>query len=612
MQLSLPTTTSVRWLSWLRRRIRSSELWLIAVATLIGAGAGALAVVQAKLAHGLQVLLFAINIDERLSAQSAIAPWRTLAIPLGGLVLGVASWAWLKYRPKPAVDPVEANALHGGHLSIRDSAFICGQTLLSNGVGASVGLEAAYAQAGAAIASFAGQRLNLRRADMRTLVGAGAGAAIAAAFGAPLTGAFYAFEIVIGAYTVANLAPVAAAALAAVLVAGRMGGLPYLLKTSTPAVQSWFDYGLYALLGVVCAFAGIALMRLVASAEGLVGKSKLPKTFRPMVGGMGLAALAMITPQTLSAGHGAVHVNLTADLGLKMLLILLAMKALASVVSLSFGFRGGLFFASLFLGVLVGQIFAALTVFVPWLPSLDPTVAALVGLGAFGVAVVGGPFTMSFLVLEATGDFTVAAAALVASLIASAIVRETFGYSFSTWRLHLRGETIRSAHDVSWMRPLTAGPDDAQGHQDHPRRGHPGRVPPPLPPGLDQAGGDPGRPGPLRRHRPHRPGLRPSRGQRDRRVLPGPLRRHRPDGRPVDQGGHAGLRPHPGRRTGGDRRQPRGDRHPVRGLCDPALRRGTGQGAAGADGGGGVGGDDLDVWLGDWRDGSLTALSGHS
>jgi CIC family chloride channel protein len=176
-----------------------------------------------------------------------------------------------------------------------------------------------------------------------------------------------------------------------------------------------------------------------------------------MVGGAALAAMALITPQTLSAGHGAVYVNLTADLGLRMLLVLLAMKALASVVSLSFGFRGGLFFASLFLGVLVGQIFAALTVFVPWLPSLDPTVAALVGLGAFGVAVVGGPFTMSFLVLEATGDFTVAAAALVASLIASAIVRETFGYSFSTWRLHLRGETIRSAHDVSWMRPLTAG-----------------------------------------------------------------------------------------------------------------------------------------------------------
>ncbi|MBO9709528.1 MAG: chloride channel protein [Caulobacter sp.] len=457
MQLSLPSSTSVRWLGWLRRRIRSSELWLIAVAILVGVVAGALAVVQAKIAHGLQVLLFDIPLDQRLSAQAVVAPWRTLAIPVGGLVLGVGTWAWLKYRPRPAVDPVEANALHGGRLSLKDSAFICCQTMLSNGVGASVGLEAAYAQAGSAVASFAGQRLNLRRADMRTLVGAGAGAAIAAAFGAPLTGAFYAFEIVIGAYTVANLAPVAAAALAAVLVAERMGGLPYLLKTTTPAVQSWFDYGLYALLGLICAATGIALMRLVASAEGLASKSLIPKAFRPAVGGLALAVMAMVTPQTLSAGHGALHLNLTASLGLKMLFLLLAMKALASIVSLSSGFRGGLFFASLFLGTLVGQIFAALSVYVPWLPSLDPTVAALVGMAAFGVAVVGGPFTMSFLVLEATGDFTVAAAALVASLIASAMVRETFGYSFSTWRLHLRGETIRSAHDVSWMRPLTAG-----------------------------------------------------------------------------------------------------------------------------------------------------------
>lgn len=447
----------VKWLGWLRRRIRSSELWLIAVATLIGAAAGALAVLQAQVAHGLQVLLFEIDINERLSAQARIAPWRLAAIPIGGLLLGLATWAWMRRRPRPAVDPVEANALHGGRLSMKDSAFICGQTMLSNGVGASVGLEAAYAQAGAAVASFAGQRLNLRRADMRTLVGAGAGAAIGAAFGGPLTGAFYAFEIVIGAYTVANLAPVAAAALAATLVAGKMGAIPYLLKTDTQAVLSWTDYGLYALLGLVCAVLGVGLMRLVAQAERLVARSPLPRWVRPAIGGAGLAALALVTPQILSAGHGALHLNLMSELPLNLLLALLAMKAAASVISLSFGFRGGLFFASLFLGALIGQVFSALSLLIPWAPDVDPTVAALIGMAALGVSVVGGPFTMTFLVLEATGDFTVAIAALVASLIASAVVRETFGYSFSTWRLHLRGETIRSAHDVSWMRPLSAG-----------------------------------------------------------------------------------------------------------------------------------------------------------
>ncbi|MDR6627925.1 chloride channel protein [Caulobacter segnis] len=445
------------WLAWLRRRTRSSELWLIAVATVVGMTAGALAVLQAKLAHGTQVWLFAFDPDERLSAQAMVEPWRLLAIPLGGLLLGLFTALVLRFRPSPAVDPVEANALHGGRLSIRDSAFICGQTLISNGCGASVGLEAAYAQAGGAAASWVGQKLSLRRGDLRILVGAGAGAAIAAAFGAPLTGAFYAFEIVIGAYTVANIAPVAAAALAGVLVAKALGSTPYLIKTSVVTISSWTDYLLYGLLGLVAALFGVALMRAVAVADRWVAKAAPPRWARPAIGGLALAAMAMVTPQTLSGGHGALHLDLNGDLPLKLLLVLILMKSVASIISLSFGFRGGLFFAALFLGALMGQSFSDLVSVVAGEGRLDPIAASLVGMGALGVAIVGGPFTMSFLVLEATGDFTITAATLAASLIASAVVRETFGYSFSTWRLHLRGETIRSAHDVSWMRNLTAG-----------------------------------------------------------------------------------------------------------------------------------------------------------
>jgi CIC family chloride channel protein len=445
------------WLAWLRRRTRSSELWLIAVATVVGMAAAALAVLLEKVAHATQVWLFAFDPNERLSAQAMIEPWRLLAIPLGGLLLGLFTALVLRFRPSPAVDPVEANALHGGRLSARDSAFICGQTLISNGCGASVGLEAAYAQAGGAAASWVGQKLNLRRGDLRILVGAGAGAAIAAAFGAPLTGAFYAFEIVIGAYTVANIAPVAAAALAGVLVAKALGSTPYLIKTSVVAISSWTDYLLYGLLGLVAALFGVALMRAVAVADRWVAKAAPPRWARPAIGGLALAAMAMVTPQTLSGGHGALHLDLNGDLPLKMLLILILMKSVASIISLSSGFRGGLFFAALFLGALMGQSFSDLVNLVGGEGRLDPIAASLVGMGALGVAIVGGPFTMSFLVLEATGDFTITAATLAASLIASAVVRETFGYSFSTWRLHLRGETIRSAHDVSWMRSLTAG-----------------------------------------------------------------------------------------------------------------------------------------------------------
>ena len=78
-------------------------------------------------------------------------------------------------------------------------------------------------------------------------------------------------------------------------------------------------------------------------------------------------------------------------------------------------------------------------------------------MGVMAVAVVGGPLTMSFLVLETTGDLSLTAAVLTACVATSLMVRETFGYSFSTWRLHLRGETIRSANDVGWIRSLTVG-----------------------------------------------------------------------------------------------------------------------------------------------------------
>jgi len=116
-----------------------------------------------------------------------------------------------------------------------------------------------------------------------------------------------------------------------------------------------------------------------------------------------------------------------------------------------------LFFASLFLGVLLGKLFAAALIGSGLAPHLDPQLGALVGMASLAVGIVGGPLTMTFLVLETTGDLAISAAVLAASVMASFLVRETFGYSFSTWRLHMRGENIRGAHDVGRVRSLVVG-----------------------------------------------------------------------------------------------------------------------------------------------------------
>jgi CIC family chloride channel protein len=440
----------------LRRQLRASEAALIVLALILGCCAGLMTLAQESIAHTMQSLLYGIEVDDRLSASGAIAPWRLLALPLGGLALAGFGYV-ARGRRRAPVDVVEANALHGGVIPLRDSLTVSAQTLISNGVGASVGLEAAYAQMGGGLASIVGQWLRLRRSDLRVLVGACAGAGVGAAFGAPLTGAFYAFEIVIGAYTPAAIAPVATAALAAAVTVRALGVPAYLivLPSAEPIVSS--DYFLYASLGLVAALIGIGIMRAVTLVEATVRRSPLPDLARPVIGGLLLVPVALTTPQILSAGHGALHLDLTMQHSLQFLALIFALKILASVVSLGFGFRGGLFFASLFLGSITGQLFAGVINLLPGAAAVNANDAALIGMAALAVAVVGGPFTMSMLVLEATHDFALTGTAITASLCASTLVRETFGFSFSTWRLHTRGETIRSARDIGWVKSLTAG-----------------------------------------------------------------------------------------------------------------------------------------------------------
>jgi CIC family chloride channel protein len=446
-----------RAVALVRGRIRASELWLAVIAAVVGVVAGLSTLAISGAAHGLQSVLYGVGPQTRLSTIPFLPILRLPVLPVGGLLVGLSTLWWLRRRPVAVVDPVEANALRGGRMSLRDSVFVVVQCLFSNGFGASVGLEAAYAQMGAAIASVTGGALNLRRSDLRTFVGAGAGAGIAAAFDAPLTGAFYAFEIIIGSYTAANIAPVVVAALAGALVCRLLRADGMFMRTTVTDVLSVSHYLLFAVLGLVCALVGVGVMRMVALSEALVARLPAPKWARPAVGGVLLAAIAFIQPETLSAGHGAMHLDMRADLGVQALVLLILAKTAASVIALGFGFRGGLFFASLYLGSLIGRLFIVALDAAGAHIGIDPLTASLVGMGALAVAIIGGPFTMSFLVLETTGDFGLAAATLTASIVASLMVRETFGYSFSTWRLHLRGETIRSAHDVGWLRTLTAG-----------------------------------------------------------------------------------------------------------------------------------------------------------
>ncbi len=441
--------------AWMRAFVRGRESGLLIIAAIIGLASGAIVAAMSAASQAMHEIFFGIPKAAALSVAVVPESWRIVAIPtLGGAILAALGfWAKDRFRGRLA-DAIEANALNGGRLSARGSLYISLQTLISNGFGASVGLEAAYTQMCGMAASLLGRGLGARRVDMRLLVGCGAAGAIAAAFDAPLAGGFYAFEAILGAYSVSSLMPIATSAILATVVADRLViHKPILgealLSTTTLALAVHAS-----LIAFVAAAASVALMQGVALVERGLGALPLPKNLWPIAGGILVGALGLIGPEALGAGHGARAMVLTSHLVVTQLLLILALKGAASAISLGSGFRGGLFFASLLIGALVGRLYAeSLDALSPAL-AVDPTLLSILGMAAVGAGIIGAPLAMTFLALEATGDLRIMIAALLASALTGLIVREAFGYSFATWRFHLRGESIRGPQDIGWIRDL--------------------------------------------------------------------------------------------------------------------------------------------------------------
>jgi CIC family chloride channel protein len=441
----------------LRAFVRAREIGIIALAAAVGAIAGLVVAAMSFAVSLLHTTFFGIPLNQHLSAVLSLAPIFALVPLVGGLVFGLVLVLVRQWRPDGEVDPIEANALRGGVMSLRGSLIVALQSIWSSGVGASVGLEAGYTQLASGVASWIGRLFQLRRKDQRIIIGCGAAAAIAGAFGAPLSGAFYGLELIIGSYAIVALAPVGVSALSGYLVSQALTPAALGIVTRMVGIVGGRDLIFASILGVISAFCGIALMRGVALWDQLLSRFRVPLFFRPVIGGLIVGLSAIVSPQILSSGHGALQLTASVERPLSIIAIVFVLKAIASLVSLGSGFRGGLFFASLLLGALGGQLFAA-GVNSIWVGiDLNASLYSIVGMAALSVSVIGGPLTMAFIALETTGDFWLAPSVLCAVIISSQVTRELFGYSFATWRFHLRGENIRSAADVGWIRDMTVG-----------------------------------------------------------------------------------------------------------------------------------------------------------
>ncbi|MGR3822765.1 MAG: chloride channel protein [Salipiger marinus] len=443
-----------RALRYARARFRRDDFWLAGIAALLGIVCGVSVAAFDWLVKHIQLLAFGLGTGE-ISGADAIPPDR-LWVPLaGGIAVGATIWIAKRLgRRLEKIDPIEANALTGGRIPLPGALWIMVQTLLSHGMGASVGMEGAHTQLCSALGSKAGSLASGRRNDMRLLVACGAGASIAALFQSPIAGAFYAFELVIAAYSIGNLAPVVIASLAA--AGTRMVLYPSALHFAVPALSLGPSAVVMILMITFATVAmAITVMRCCTRVETLL-RAVMPSWLAPVVGGAGLAVLALASPAVLSSGRSALQNLFAQDAFWWLLAGVLVLKALAVILSIGTGFRGGLSFASLFLGMLCGKLIATLMALLGWQP-LPTEICELVGMTVSATAIIGAPLAMAFLVAFATGDIGMVVPLVCVAALTTVLVRRLFGFSFATWRFHLRGDPIRSAADVGWLQELKVG-----------------------------------------------------------------------------------------------------------------------------------------------------------
>lgn len=445
------------WLRWLAVRVHHHAdqpvlLWLIA--GVIGTLAGFATLGFRLSILAVQGLLYGSS-EERLASTAAALPWEHvwLAPVLGGVVVGILllladrMHALEEMRAQSVAEVIEARAVGKGNIRFRTGLFSAVITFVSLGSGASAGREGPAVHLGGTLASLVARTLGMKARNARTLLACGVAGAVAASFNAPLAGLLFALEVVLGHYALRVIAPTAVAATAGALVARTyLGAQPAFVLPPVPKA-GLIDFPAAIVLGMVCAALAIVFATLIVRGPLFVQKYAkrigLPLWALPPLGGIVLGAIGIAFPQVLGVGYEATSTALHGGYGLALLLMLVVAKILATTLSLSFRFGGGVFSPSIYLGAMTGAAFGALAGVVLGEGAAAQEFFAIVGMGALSGAVLGAPISTTLIVFELTQSYEASVAVLLAVSLATVMTQWVTRGNVFQKQIELRGYHLR-------------------------------------------------------------------------------------------------------------------------------------------------------------------------
>ena len=433
-----------------------------AVALGVGAGAGLGAILfRALIAWFTQ--LFTGHADYSAAGHAAnpqlpfLGLWFVVLAPVvGGLIYGPVIERFAKEARGHGVPEVMlAVAERGGRIRPQVAIVKSLASALCIGSGGSVGREGPIVQIGSALGSTLGQWLRVPESTLRLLVACGAAGGISATFNAPIAGVFFALELILQDFAVESFGAVVLASVTADII-GRaaFGGQPFLALPAFHIASNW-EYGLYAVLGILGGLVGIAFIRVLYGTEDFVDKIwRGPEWLRPAAGGVVLGLLLLALPQLYGVGYPVIDHAGQGSIVLWLLAALLAGKMIATSLTIGIGGSGGVFAPSLFMGAMLGTGFG-LVANALFQGSVAPAGAyGLVGMGAVFAGAARAPITAVIIMFELTGDYTIILPLMIAIVVAAALSNLLSKDTIYTLKLRRRGIELFRGRSANLMQVL--------------------------------------------------------------------------------------------------------------------------------------------------------------
>ncbi len=355
-------------------------------------------------------------------------PWFLLLIlPLVGLAVG---WIVQTFAPEAEGHGTDAviNAYHRDRAELRKRVVPVKliTSMLTIGSGGSAGREGPVAQVGAGFGSYLADLLRLGYHDRRVLVISGMAAGIGGMFRAPLGAALFAVEVLYSDpdFESEALIPAIISSIVSYIVVASLTGWNSIFHTADIHFARPHELVAYLVLGMVVAVVGVIYVKVFyGMRDNVFARMPIPNWTKPAVGGLLLAILALAVPQVLGGGYGWLQLTLDNQLPLKILVLLLPAKILATSFTISSGGSGGVFAPSLVIGGVTGAIFADLVGRVA--PQLAPPTAAcvLVGMGGFFAGVAKVPIASLIMVAEMSGSYGLLVPMMLVSSVAYLLTR---------------------------------------------------------------------------------------------------------------------------------------------------------------------------------------------